>query len=266
MNMLKLRVVLIGCVLAVLVVGMVGSVSDGQTREFVILGPGDNNLPAPVPGILVDVEILNYLQTQLPAYSMVLEFYPWKRAFDMATNGEAGIFPLSKTEERLQIFEYSEAFNTDNIILVVLKGKEFPFQRIEDLKGKTLGISLGSSYGPEFERGKKEIFTVEENSGDPGSRLKKLLAERVDAVLVPSGKIELAYTIQQDPELLAQQENFVILPVPFLEASPHFIGWAKTMNNEAFRQEINAAIKKGIENGDIEKIKEAYYQKLLQPK
>ena len=38
----------------------------------------------------------------------------------------------------------------DEILLVVLKGKEFTFNTMEDLRGKTIGCLRGASYGDEY--------------------------------------------------------------------------------------------------------------------
>ena len=74
----------------------------------------------------------------------------------------------------------------NKLLLVVIKGREFPFETIDDLEGKVVGDRGGSSYGDELERGKRVIFTVEEDAGTI-QRLKKLQAQRIDMAIFGPG-------------------------------------------------------------------------------
>jgi len=110
-------------------------------------------------GILID--IMKYVDRNVDQ-SFRFKQYPWKRAYANAVNGEGGIIGLSMTRERLKIFDYSDVMFYDELVLVVLKGNEFPFHGIGDLKGKRVGVRRGSSYGEEFEKAKREIFIPDE--------------------------------------------------------------------------------------------------------
>jgi hypothetical protein len=47
--------------------------------------------------------------------------YPWKRSYQLALNGKGGIDDLTKNNERLKIFNYSDVMYYDELVLVVLK-------------------------------------------------------------------------------------------------------------------------------------------------
>ena len=204
-------------------------------------------------GILID--IMKYVD-QNSLHTFEYKLYPWKRAYENALNSKGGIIGLSMNSERLKTFDYSDVMFYDDLRLVVLKGHEFPFNNIKDLKGKIVGVQLGASYGEAFEKAKNSIFIVDgDKSGQ--QRLKKLLSKRIDVALISPGKMGLNSVIIQSPELLKRKDEFVILDKPF-KRDPNFLGFKKTMNMEGFIQEFNKVLKKGHESGAIQKIIDNY--------
>ena len=145
-----------------------------------------------------------------------------------------------------------------SILLVVLKNHEFPFSTIEDLAGKRVGVRRGSSYGDDFEHGKKELFTVDEDS-NAVQRLKKLYWQRIDVALIGPGKAGLNQVLKDNPELLQKKDEFVVLNKPF-KRDPNYLGFVKTMNMKEFLQEFNQVLQKGYEDGSIQQIINKYEQ------
>ncbi len=224
-------------------------------KEVIIFG---NNYKIPkiyskngIPkGILIN--IAKYIDQQMSNYTFNYKLYPWARAYESAEQGLGGIIGLSKNQERLKKFDYSDVVYYDDVIIVVLKGKEFPYEKINDLKGKTIGIGMGGSFGNDFEKAKKTVFKVNEDNG-PVNRLKMLLRERIDCAFISPGKIALELTINQDEELLQNKEKFIILPKAFKQ-DPNFLAFSKEMKMQNFLNEFNDALKQGNKNGDIKKI------------
>lgn len=66
---------------------------------------------------------------------VTLHLYPWKRAYAGALSAQGGVIGMSKTDERLALFDYSAPIYDDTINVVVLKGREFAFASLEDLEG-----------------------------------------------------------------------------------------------------------------------------------
>ena len=81
-----------------------------------------------------------------------LQLLPWKRAYEQARRGEGGLVGVSFTQERAAIFDFSKPLYDDDIRLVTLKGHEFPFTDLADLKGKSLGGVIGASYGEQVDK------------------------------------------------------------------------------------------------------------------
>ncbi|MCP4120097.1 MAG: amino acid ABC transporter substrate-binding protein [Desulfobacteraceae bacterium] len=228
-------------------------------REIAILGNdykipkiyNDNGKPK---GILVD--IMKYAEKKLDC-RFTIKLYPWARAYLLATQGKGGLIGLSKTSERLKIFDYSDVVYYDEVILVVVKGKEFPFETMEDLKGKRLGIGLGGSFGEEFEKAKKAgLFYAIKDDG-PVERLHKLLMGGIDAAFISPGRIAFYQTLKKDKKLLKARDIFAILPKPF-NRDQKFLGFSKDMKMQPFLKAFNQVLKEGHESGEIDKIIDQY--------
>ena len=186
---------------------------------------------------------------------------PWKRAYSRGLNGTGGVLGLSKNKERLKLFDYSEVLYVDRILLVTLKEKAFQFSTIDDLKDKVVGGNAGSSYGDEFERGKKQIFDYEGDYRGATNRLKKLLQGRIDIALIGPGRLGFEQAVSQDAMLLANKDKFTILPTPLVE-DPNFLGFAKEMKMSDFLKQLNQDLKQAQMTGEIEAIVNHQIQKL----
>lgn len=206
--------------------------------------------------VQIFLDIIEAVKADLP-YTLVLEEYPWKRAYQMALDGEGGVITIGKTTERLPLFDFSDEVLDDEVVLVVLKGHEFPFERMEDLKGKIITVNSGSTYGDEFDRAKREIFTVDEDFEGPSVRLKKLLAGRVDAAIINPGRAGLQHAIQQDVKLRQHQDEFVVLPKP-IAITKNYIAFGKSAKMQPFLEAFNRALAKAREDGTYQKILEKY--------
>lgn len=200
-------------------------------------------------GILI--EIMKYVDSE-SANSFDYQLFPWKRAYTLALSGKGGIIGLSMTSERLKSFDYSEIMYYDDLLLVVLKGNEFNFSNIKDLKGKKVGALRGASYGEDFEKGKKDLFTVEED-GNGKQRLLKLLHNRIDIAIIGPGKGAINKIIQSNEMLMKEKDAFVILPTPF-KRDPNYLGFPKEMQMQNFLTEFNSILQKGNDSGVIQKI------------
>ena len=204
-------------------------------------------------GFIVDI-VVWCLQDMKEPYTVNL--YPWKRAYQMALDGKGCIIGLSVNSERLKIFDYSEPLYYDDLMVVVKKGKEFPFQSIPDLKGKIIGVSRGTSYGDAFDQAVADkIFTIHEVAKTVQAA-QMVASERLDAVLVGPGKLGLQKVLDTQDKF--QMDEFSILPVPFKRDTKH-LGILKSLGKQNFLTKFNAALKKGQEAGVFDKMIESYY-------
>lgn len=108
---------------------------------------------------------------------------PWKRAIKEADAGQAGIAGIYKNPEREKKYDYSQALFQEKLVIFVRKENLFSYQKIDDLKGKKIGVIRGWSYGEKFDTAReKGMFVVEEAKGD-AQNFKKLLRNRIDCVI-----------------------------------------------------------------------------------
>ncbi|MBY0446068.1 MAG: transporter substrate-binding domain-containing protein [Burkholderiales bacterium] len=198
-------------------------------------------------------DLLKYHE-QLTKESLNVEMSTWRRAYELALKGRGGVIGLSKTPERLAIFDYSEPFMEDVVGVVVRKDRVFPFHLVADLKGKTVGITNGASYGVELDRAiAQQLFRVDYNYST-STRLKKVLHQRVDCALLGGGNEALALAVKSDPELFANRDQFIFLSTA-IAVDPLYLGFHKSMKMTKFLQRFNQTIKKARVKGLLKNTK-----------
>ena len=186
-----------------------------------------------------------------------MELVPWKRAYTSALRGNSGVIGLSMNSERLEIFDYSDPLFSEDLMVIVKKGREFPFETVEDLKGKVVAVGRGASYGDEYDEAVEEgVFEVSSFTR-PAHGLRMMLAERVDALLLGPGKYGLKRVLEADGEL--QMHQFSILPVPF-KRDAKYLGFHKSREMKPFFEKFNKALKKARDSGVVDELLESYYQ------
>jgi ABC-type amino acid transport substrate-binding protein len=189
-------------------------------------------------GLLVDILRAAALRT---GDEYELRLVPWKRAYESALSGLGAIVGISWTKERAQLFDYSEALYSDDIQVVMLRGKEFPFVGVESLRGRTLGGELGASYGQAVDQALAEdVFRVDRDTSVV-SRLRKLLAGRLDAALVGNGIGGLNAVLASDRELESQRAKLVVSPRPLVD-DLLYLAFPKVASHPQALARLNAAL------------------------
>jgi len=116
-------------------------------------------------------------------YELDFKFVPWKRCIAMIQNKEAdAILDVSVNDERKAYMYFpTEVLSESNTVLFYKKEKNLKYDKIDDLKGLTIGTSLGYSYSDEFN--KSTLFKKDEVK-DHEANFKKLMIDRIDAFVV----------------------------------------------------------------------------------
>jgi ABC-type amino acid transport substrate-binding protein len=205
--------------------------------------------PRPLNG--ARLKLIEALQRELNVVFDV-RMYPWARAERYALDGGGLIFGLPKTEERLRTLRYSDAASHRKLWLVTRSDATFKFNTLDDLRGKTLGVVRGYSYGEEFDRARgMQLFRTDEDISSRGTRLTRLMLKRVDAVLLfqPSTQtpreIEAEIAGFMEPRLraigAANNAGFSVLPKPLDTDSSQFFAIARA-RDDGIIDRINAAL------------------------
>lgn len=201
------------------------------------------------------VEVANEALTRA-GFTVHIKLIPWARAVAEAKTGGGIINQFSKTSEREQLFLFSRPLYVDRVVAVVRKGREFPFESVHDLAGKTVGVLRGAVYGGDWSDG-AGAFRREED-GSPESRLKKLLLNRIDVAIISAGPLGLrlaALRAGVDPAA------FSVLPTPLL-VEQNYLAIAKGPGSLDKLERINAAIDGMQRDGATQKIIDKYVEQL----
>lgn len=186
--------------------------------------------------------------------------YPWNRLLQNLNSGEGLAFGLSKNTARLQTLHFSDPVYVNYVWLVTRSDAVFPFSGMQDLKGKSLGINRGASFGDEFDRKKNILFTAEEDAYGLQSRLRKLLNNRMDAIIYQNRnadpeQVELMLNrrVMEDmPEIrMPPGVVFRVLRKPLMTDNIHFA--IRAQNDDGIIKKINAVIARGKKSGDLAK-------------
>ena len=205
-------------------------------------------------------QLLNFFEREIQV-KFEIRRYPWTRLLNNARNGEGIVFGLSKNRERLQAFQFSEPIYANYVWLITRSDASFNYNNMLDLKGKTVGVIRGTSYGDEFDSQRNVLFQVEEDTSSNGARLKKLLNKRMDVMVFgdrrsqPEDVTQLLIRIlhsesaQVDRSL---EHGFKVLSKPMLVDELHFA--AAGAQYEEWIRKLNAAILAGRKSGEISRI------------
>ena len=140
--------------------------------------------------------------------------------------------------------------------MITRQDRQFPFDEISDLRGKTIGIVRGARYGGEFDEHKGKLFRVDDDIDAYGPRLQKVLNGRVDAMLIASSFID-AKEVERQVNMIKLDERDRV------SASNRF----KVLSSPVLRDGICFAALKGTNDALVDRISNAlvkYYA--LDPK
>ena len=187
----------------------------------------------------------------LMGYTINLSITPWVRAMEDVINGKADIlFPTGKNAERQMIFNYSdESINQANYIVYVRVDDQIEWKGLESLKGRTIGVKRGFSYGDKWKAAtgikKYDVATILQG-------FKMLNLKRLDGFL--------GYEYNWD--YILKQENWKTkyrkLPA-FDSAAEYLVALKNNPNGKKILKAFDAGKKRLIKNGKLEEIKNKWF-------
>ncbi|WP_158218846.1 substrate-binding periplasmic protein [Roseateles aquatilis] len=140
---------------------------------------------------------------------------PWPRALLGAELGQQLVFGLSRSPARDNIFVYSQPVFVSRGWLVVPAAKPFKFDKPADLRGRTLCVARGASYGRAFDEGRRQLFRVETSGNDLETRARMLMMGRCDAMLATHRGSAAA--LQRRLRAMRDGERLQVLAMPLVE-------------------------------------------------
>ena len=194
--------------------------------------------------------------TEKLGHTIKFGLYPLARAQKMVRDGDADVLMSPyKTPEREEWFDFTDIpFYTDKTVFFIRPDSTLTWNgEYASLKGKTIGMSLGWSFGAEFERARASLSLDDAPSLD--LCFKKLLAKRVD--LVPTQPVEAEASFRR-LGLTNDQKPVAILPP--LTIGPHYFAFSKQKQKElaAFKKDFDQMLKQMQENGELSQVLAKY--------
>lgn len=188
-------------------------------------------------------------------YELVVEFYPWKRAVQLAKVDPKydGYFPEYYAEELKAEFILSEPMGSGPLGFAELKAAPLEWQTLDDLATKTIGVVSGYVNTTEFDaRVEKGTLKTDTTINDL-SNLQKLNGKRIDLAVIDQNV--MAYLLNTTPSLQKIKQNFQF-NATILEDKKLYICFKQGPRGE----QLNKIFNEGIKKVDVDAIMADYFK------
>ncbi len=208
---------------------------------YVSFPPYEDSVDGQPAGILVQIVELAFKRADIE-YN--LTFLPFKRGYDLVKEGRFdGIFNFYKIDKRLPYFDYSIPIIKNPLVFFVRRDAAMPYESIDDLAGKKIGVMIGYTYGKEFD---EADHFIKDSASEHVHNFRKVLFGRLDAY--PCDKMVGIYIARKEGFM----DEFKILAHPLKVMDGH-IGFTKGKHTRII-EKINFQIRNMNRTGEIEQI------------
>ncbi len=170
-------------------------------------------------------------------YDINIEFQPWKRALEATRKGKYdGLLGAYYTEERSTFLHYSDVV-MENKDVFISKDKQLSnYQHLDELKPYQIALIRASAPAEELQQ---QGFQVVETNDDLQA-FRMLLKDRVALVL--TSEKHYHYIMEQDVDLKANRDKFVLLQKPY-KTYPLYVPISKSRaDSEKVVERFNEAL------------------------
>lgn len=190
-------------------------------------------------------------------YRVKIEYFPWTRAVQLGTRDPryAGYFPTYYTEERARTCHFSAPIGSSTVGLAYLKDVPLEWSSIQDLAALRIGVVAGFSNGPAFDAMAREGKLQVDASPSDMLNLRKLLARRVDAVVID--KLVLRYLLATEPSLARERSQFAFHDKPLAELSLH-VCFQRTPAG----RDMQKAFDQAMQSLPLRRLESEYFQRI----
>lgn len=143
------------------------------------------------------------------------QFLPWKRCLSMLETGQAdGALDIFHSAERDSTLLYpSEPLSDVEFVMFYANERPHPFNRLEELKGLTIGTSPGYLYSEDFSQ--SQLFT-REPAPTHEANFGKLVRGRIDLLITDRrvgqhllDELDIRSLITENPTVISRQSQFL---------------------------------------------------------
>lgn len=184
-------------------------------------------------------------------YSIEYAIVPWPRAIKLLEYGRADLlFPISKSDERLVIFDFSlESTNAVDYVIYLPEKSNFIWNGYPSLNGEVIGVKRGFNYGEEW----KSLDTViKYDVGTISEGFQMLNKGRLDGFV--------GYKNGWDYVLKQKGWERIFKKTPIIESSLEYVVSMKGIEKNRILLEVyDKGKNKLIENGRLKEIKNKWF-------
>ncbi len=199
----------------------------------------------------IDVDIAREMCRRLgiePEFHML----PWKRALKYMEKGKMeAILTPRRTPEREKFMYYpSEPIHIEKTVLIIPKGSGIKIGRLDDLKGKDVGIVRGYAYDPEFDK----YPDIKKSVCDDDEELVKIFALKRVSVIAGADEGSMRY--------LCKQAGIEIEVAYVFSGIPSYIAFSKKATGEkgkVLAEKFAEALRGLKDEGFVRKIESKYF-------
>ncbi|MCX4026699.1 transporter substrate-binding domain-containing protein [Endozoicomonas sp. SM1973] len=171
----------------------------------------------------------------------------WARRLEMAKEGKFdGIYSAWYRKEREEFFVFSNPLPANEIGFYKRKADDIRFKHLEDLKPYKIGVIVGYSNAPRFDKANLKTYPVVKERANIG----KLILNRIDLVLIDKG-VGRYILKNQFPESFDKIEW---LNPPIETVNQHLIISKKVKEYERKITDFNKGLEAITKNGELMKI------------
>ena len=179
-------------------------------------------------------------------------FFPWARSYKLAEDGKwDGAAIWWDTEERREIFYFTEPVAPSTTALFHLTSTEFDWDTYEDLSDVRIGATLEYSYGKDFDAAEAAGTIKTNRAPDDETGLRKLLKGRIE--LFP-GEVMVTYAQIRDIFPEEQAALFTHHQKPVNDQPMYLMLSKKVPGNEEMRDRFNEGLRQLKESGRYDQI------------
>jgi polar amino acid transport system substrate-binding protein len=168
-------------------------------------------------------------------YRVELKLLPWKRCLWMVESGQAdAVLDASITDERKKTMLFPDEKISDSAsVLFYLRGKNFRFSELRDLRGLRIGTILGYMYSKEIA---EADYFVKEPVVDIIQNMRKLESGRIDLFI--SNRYVGLYSIRK----AGFKGKIEYLPKP-ISGGEMYVAFAVTERNRKLVKDFSAMLR-----------------------
>lgn len=198
-------------------------------------------------------DVIKMVTTELKLPLRQLAGIPWKRIELELEKGEIDVLAGNYwTEERAAKWLITDPIASESVNLFTLKGAEFDFMTLADLRGKRGVVPMGISLGKDFDQAREQLDILEVRTHE--QMYEMLHLRRVDYLVSPR------YAAQRHRQRV-ENSNVVMLPEAINRYSVH-LSFSRQSKCAGLLQEFNRVIQQKRSDGSIDRVVQGYISTL----